>query len=118
MILEAYKKFWLDAFKFKGRTRRRDYWPAMLITVAVSLILSELGRYISILLPLYNFFSLMAFIPTLSLNVRRLHDIGKRGWFLIAAAVPLLGIMLLAVWFIGDSQPGTNKFGENPKGVA
>lgn len=117
IILDAYKKFWTNYFKFSGRSRRSDYWCAMLITIVLSFVLVNLGRSIAFLMPFYNFFSFMSFIPTLSLNVRRLHDIGKRGWYVIVSAVPLLGIILLAVWFLGDSQPGTNKYGENPKGI-
>jgi uncharacterized membrane protein YhaH (DUF805 family) len=90
----------------------------MLINIAVSIMLANMGRVVPSFNQVYNFFSLMAFVPTITINVRRLHDIGKRGWYIIAAAVPLLGIILLAVWFLGDSQPGTNKFGENPKGVS
>ena len=118
MILDSYNSFWLNAFKIKGRTRRRDYWIAMLINIAVSIMLANMGRVVSSFTSVYNFFSLMAFVPTITINIRRLHDIGKRGWYIILSAVPLLGIMLLGIWFLGDSQPGTNKFGENPKGVS
>lgn len=49
--------------------------------------------------------------------VRRLHDIGKSGLFYLCILIPLVGPILLLVWFCKDSEPGENQFGPNPKGV-
>jgi len=59
--------------------------------------------------------TLVTFIPTLSLTVRRLHDIGKSGWWYLIGIIPLVGGILLLVWYCKDSQPGSNQWGHSPK---
>ena len=56
-------------------------------------------------------------IPTVTVSVRRLHDIGKNGWWLLLLLIPFIGPLILFIFFITDSAPGTNKYGKNPKGV-
>ena len=58
---------------------------------------------------------LSAMIPGLPVAVRRLHDIGKSGWFLLLGLIPLVGGILLIIWFCQDSQPGKNEYGVSPK---
>ncbi|MBP3227859.1 MAG: DUF805 domain-containing protein [Bacteroidaceae bacterium] len=72
-------------------------------------------------------YGLATIVPTLALNVRRLHDIGKSGhllWLWLLLFVPLLNLLalivlgiLFIVWYCTDSQPGDNQYGPNPKGV-
>jgi uncharacterized membrane protein YhaH (DUF805 family) len=59
--------------------------------------------------------SLALFLPTLAVTWRRLHDIGKSGGWFFIGLVPLVGWILLLVWFCRDSQPGENRFGPNLK---
>jgi uncharacterized membrane protein YhaH (DUF805 family) len=66
---------------------------------------------------LLDFFSLLIFLPSLAVSVRRLHDIGMNGWWVLLNLVPLGGLVLL-VLFCQDSQPGDNNYGPNPKEVA
>jgi uncharacterized membrane protein YhaH (DUF805 family) len=61
-------------------------------------------------------YSLAIFIPSLAVCVRRLHDIGRSGWWYLIGLIPVIGWILLIVWFCTDSQPGANKWGPNPKG--
>ena len=60
---------------------------------------------------------LALFLPSLAYGVRRLHDIDKSGWFILFALIPLVGWIFLLVWYVKDSEPGTNRFGANPKGA-
>ena len=62
-------------------------------------------------------YSLVVFIPGLAVAVRRLHDVGKSGWFFLIVLIPLVGAIWLLVLFFTDSQPGMNKYGPNPKGI-
>jgi len=55
------------------------------------------------------------FVPSLAVAVRRLHDIGKSGWYLFFGFIPIVGGIILLVWACQDSQPGINEYGTNPK---
>jgi uncharacterized membrane protein YhaH (DUF805 family) len=68
--------------------------------------------------PIYLIYALAAFVPSLSVTVRRLHDIGRSGWYYGLIAIPLIGAILILVWMFTDSKPGANKWGPNPKEVA
>jgi uncharacterized membrane protein YhaH (DUF805 family) len=63
-------------------------------------------------------FVLAMIIPYLSVNVRRLHDIDRSGWWLLIGFVPIIGAIVLIVFGVQDSQPQDNRFGPNPKAGA
>ena len=67
---------------------------------------------------IYSLYALAIIIPSLAVALRRLHDIGKSGWWILIALVPLIGAIWLLVLYVRDSQPGENQYGPNPKGVA
>ena len=54
-------------------------------------------------------------IPTLAVGARRLHDIGRTGWWQLIGLVPFIGVLVLIIFFVLDSNPGDNKYGPNPK---
>ncbi|MBR4975355.1 MAG: DUF805 domain-containing protein [Bacteroidales bacterium] len=54
-------------------------------------------------------------VPTLAVGARRLHDIGKSGWWLLISLIPVIGWILLLIFFVKDGQPGVNQWGSNPK---
>ncbi|HEX8209800.1 MAG TPA: DUF805 domain-containing protein [Longimicrobium sp.] len=62
-------------------------------------------------------YSLAAFIPGLSVTVRRLHDTGKSGWWMLINLIPLIGFIVFLVFMFQDSQMGDNEYGPNPKMV-
>ncbi len=118
--LEVWKKYAVC----DGRARRTEYWMSVLfnglIGIAFSflycmlLYFSESAAIGMVVLSLI--YSLAVFIPTLAVEVRRLHDTGRSGWWLLLNFVPFGDIVLL-VFFCLDSQPGENQYGPNPKGV-
>ena len=55
-------------------------------------------------------------VPSLAVSIRRLHDIGKSGWFILISLVPVIGGIILIIFSLMDSQPGSNAYGPNPKG--
>ncbi len=59
-------------------------------------------------------YSLASFIPSLSVQVRRLHDIGKSGWLILLSFIPIIGTIVLFVWYCTDSD-SDNHYGPNPK---
>lgn len=103
---------------FSGRSQRAEYWYFFLfniiIGVALSIISAVIGGNKNILGILY---SLAVFIPGLAVSIRRLHDVGKSGWMILISLIPLIGTIWLLVLMVRDSNPGENKYGQNPKGV-
>ena len=111
---DAVKSVFSQYVGFKGRARRSEYWWFVLFNIIVSVVISLLAsltgwNFLSIL------YSLAVLLPGLAVAVRRLHDIGKSGWFYLFAFIPLVGAIILRVWFCKDSEPGANAYGPNPK---
>ena len=102
---------------FNGRARRSEYWYYVLAYAIISAVLNALAQYSSIFTVLSGIFGLALICPTLAVAVRRLHDIGKSGWYYLFALIPLVGAIILLVWFVKDSEPGDNVYGPNPKGI-
>jgi uncharacterized membrane protein YhaH (DUF805 family) len=98
---------------FSGRARRSEYWYFVLfnalITPVIYLISIPLLGIPAIL------YSLAVFIPAMAVGVRRLHDTGRSGWNLLLALIPLIGAIILLVYFFQDSAVGENKYGVNTK---
>jgi uncharacterized membrane protein YhaH (DUF805 family) len=106
---------------FTGRARRKEYWFFVLFNLIISCVLSVIdvfvGTYnaavgVGILSGLY---ALGVLIPGIAVTVRRLHDTGRSGWWILIALVPLVGWIVLIIFMFLDSQPGTNAYGPNPK---
>lgn len=113
-FMEAVKAVLTNYAGFSGRARRSEYWYFVLFQIMLSVIFSVLGAMIEFpMLP--NIVSLALLIPGLAVSVRRMHDIGKSGWVLLLALIPLVGAIILIVWSAKDSQPGANAYGPNPK---
>ncbi len=97
-----------------GRGRRSEYWYFVLFNLVAAIICSLLdyllGTTFKITLPqgvqvlpygyIYLFYSLAVFIPSLAVSVRRLHDVGKSGWFLLIGLIPFIGAIWLLVLFL------------------
>lgn len=110
--------------QFTGRSRRREYWIFALVNTIIFCVLYAVGitfffagqRPIGIALFALCFaYALAVIIPGLSCGVRRLHDIGKSGWFMLLPLIPFFGGLILIVLHLLDSQPGANQYGPNPK---
>ena len=109
---------------FSGRARRKEYWMFFLISALISIVLTLLD----ILLGTYSMeyeaglfsglYSLLILIPSIAVVVRRLHDTNRSGWWILISLIPLVGVIVLFVFICLDSQPGTNRFGANPKEAA
>lgn len=110
--------YYLDVLKkyavFGGRAARKEYWMFVLFNVIVSLVFFFLDTVLELgfLNPIY---SLAVLLPALAVAVRRMHDIGRSGWWVLICLVPVVGTVILIVWLATDSQPGQNLYGANPK---
>ena len=95
---------------FNGRARRREYWFYALFGFLANIVLGWI--------PVLGWLlSLGLILPGLGVGVRRLHDIGKSGWFLLLLLIPLVGPIILIVWYTKEGDHGTNAYGPDPKGV-
>ncbi len=101
---------------FKGRARRKEYWMFTLFNAIFGIVATILDLALfsgaSIMSTLLGLFLL---IPGLAVCIRRLHDIGNSGWWVLIALIPIIGAIWLLVLVCLDSEPGTNKWGDNPK---
>jgi uncharacterized membrane protein YhaH (DUF805 family) len=118
-----FNQYYLDVLKnkyadFNGRARRSEYWYFALFNILciipVALISSLLGSFGAILIVLAY---IAILVPSIAVLVRRLHDVGKSGWFYFIALIPLIGGIWLLVLLCTDSNPGANEYGPNPKGI-
>ncbi len=107
---------------FDGRARRKEYWMFFLINILVSVVLLAIDNLIGTFSPqmggvglLQGLYSLAILIPSLAVTVRRLHDTGRTGWWVLISLVPLIGGLILLIFMVLDSEPGTNEYGPNPK---
>ena len=125
-------KYYLDVIKkyvkFDGRARRKEYWMFVLFNAIFGIVASlldnllglnfssEYSSYASVSTGIIaSVYSLAVFLPTLAVGVRRLHDIGKSGWWLLIALVPLAGPIWLLVLLATNGVVGENQYGSDPK---
>ena len=120
--------WYLDALKkyavFNGRSHRKAYWLFvlfnMLIAIGLAIVDSMAGTFdqetgFGLFGALY---ALAVFLPGLAITVRRLHDTSRSGWWALLVLIPVLGVLVLIVFMVLDSHPGTNEYGPNPKGIS
>lgn len=122
MDIDEIKKWYMEALtkyvEFSGRARRKEFWTFALTNFVISVILSVLDNIIGMGIGFIGtLFSLAIFIPSIAVGVRRLHDIGKEGWWLLIGLIPVIGWIVLIYFYVQDSEPGANVYGANPKGL-
>ena len=106
---------------FSGRARRKEYWFFVLFNIIVSIILAVIDGVTGTLDPesgmglLGLIYTLAILIPALAVSVRRLHDTGRSGWWLLILLIPLIGTIVILIFMVQDSKPEENQYGPNPK---
>ncbi|MBH0329593.1 membrane protein [Brevibacillus brevis] len=99
---------------FAGRARRQEYWMFTLFNIIVSLVIALVDSLIGTASVLGMIYSLAVLLPSLGVTVRRLHDTGRSGWWVLLGLIPFIGAIILIVFMCQDSQ-GDNQYGANPK---
>ncbi|MFC1893797.1 DUF805 domain-containing protein [Chloroflexota bacterium] len=102
---------------FSGRARRKEYWYFALFSLIISFVLGLIegfatGNDYSVLTSLYG---LAVLLPSIGVSIRRLHDTGRSGWWVLIGFIPLIGGIILLIYFLSDSQRETNQYGPSPK---
>ena len=116
-FIESYKKMFTNYTTFTGRTHRKDYWGAVLINFIIGVVLGILAEILSIFGILSCLYSLAVLVPGIAMSIRRMHDIGKSGWFVLLGLIPFVGWIIVLVLACIDSDPEENIYGPNPKEV-
>ena len=107
--------------RFNGRARRKEFWYFNLISFLISLVLAFLDTLLLLGLGstdrglLLSIYVLGTLLPSYAVTIRRLHDVGKSGWWLLIGLIPLIGSLVLLCFWLQDSEPGANRFGRNPQ---
>ena len=129
-FLTAVKKYAV----FQGRARRREYWYFVLFYVIFALVLgvvdglagtvhmeNDIGLFGTVRMETDSLFGIIfgvaLFLPSLAVSIRRLHDTGRSGWWLLINFIPLIGLIVFLVFAAQDSEPGDNRYGANPKAL-
>jgi uncharacterized membrane protein YhaH (DUF805 family) len=101
---------------FSDRASRSEFWywvlfifVAVVVTVIIDRVLFERGI-------LTGLFYLAVLIPNLSIQIRRLHDLDRTGWWWFLGLIPIVGGIILLIWYCTKGTDGQNRFGPDPLG--
>jgi uncharacterized membrane protein YhaH (DUF805 family) len=106
---------------FSGRARRKEYWMFALFNGIFLIVAAILDNILGTTIKnvgyglFYCLYGLAVLIPSLAVSFRRLHDVGKSGWFFLIALIPIIGAIWLLVLVCTDGNAGENEYGANPK---
>ncbi|HIP18667.1 MAG TPA: DUF805 domain-containing protein [Sulfurovum sp.] len=132
--MEQFNRYFIETIKnryakFDGRASRSEYWFYtlfyLIIAIAVGMVDTAVVNPMLGIAPeqaaqggiLQFILALALLVPSIAIGVRRLHDTGKSGWWLLIGLIPIVGALVLIFFYVTDSQAGSNMYGENPKGV-
>ncbi|GAA3760380.1 DUF805 domain-containing protein [Flavobacterium ginsengiterrae] len=109
-MIEWYKKVVFENYaNFEGRARRKEYWMFFLANMIISFALGFVMGLISPSLGLVaNVYSLAVLVPSIAVAIRRMHDVGKSGWFIL---IPIYNLILACT----EGDKGANAYGPDPK---
>ncbi|MEO6389020.1 MAG: DUF805 domain-containing protein [Croceibacterium sp.] len=108
--------------EFSGRSQRMEYWMYTLFIVVLSIVTNIVetvlginGMVAGLYGPLTVLLLLATLIPSIAVGIRRLHDTDRSGWWLLIVLVPIIGAIVLLVFYVMDGTEGSNRFGPDPK---
>jgi len=99
---------------FGGRARRKEFWFYTLFNFIFALVFLLIDNALGSSPILYVIYVLGTLLPSLAVAVRRLHDTGRSGLWLFIILIPLVGALVLIVFYVLESQPNSNKWGHPP----
>ena len=109
-MIEYYLKALKNYVGFDRRSRRSEFWYFALINVAIYVGLNLIGGMVNITF-LGGIYYLAVLLPSIAVAIRRMHDVGKSGWFIL---IPIYNIILFAT----PGVQGDNEYGADPKAAA
>jgi len=115
---EAVQSVFSNYAKFRGRACRSEFWWFQLFLLLGGIVAGLLDLFANTNFlggsPLAMLFWLAAIIPDLAVTVRRLHDTDSSGWWILLGLIPLIGMVVLIVWWCLEGSKGYNRFGPDP----
>ena len=107
--------------EFSGRSRRKEYWMFTLLLIIVNIVVGIVEASLGLAGtfgygPLSLLVMLAIIVPSIAVGVRRLHDTGRSGWWMLIAFLPIIGGLVLLVFFVLEGTKGPNEYGPDPKG--
>lgn len=114
-LIDWYKKVVLNNYaNFEGRARRKEYWMFVLVNIIISILVGIIDGAAGLTFGdngiLGTIYSLAVLVPSIAVGIRRMHDVGKSGWYIL---IPIYNLILACT----DGEPNRNEYGENPKGL-
>jgi uncharacterized membrane protein YhaH (DUF805 family) len=119
--MQWYLKVLRQYADFAGRARRTEYWMFVLFSVIIEIVFIVLDNLLGLaFMPgssgwLTTLYVLAVLLPGLGVSVRRLHDTGRSGWWVLISLVPLVGAIVLIVFLATEGNAGDNVYGPDPK---
>jgi uncharacterized membrane protein YhaH (DUF805 family) len=112
VLVNAWKQVVLERYaKFDGRAGRAEFWWYYLANIIAVFVLGALAQAVDVFWILYIVYAVAVIVPTLAVAIRRLHDTDKSGWFVLLAIIPLIGTIILIVFYATDGTKGPNRHG-------
>jgi uncharacterized membrane protein YhaH (DUF805 family) len=111
---EAISAGFRNYVNFSGRAMRSEFWYWVLFAIIVSVVAKVIDLVLfpgSDVSPINSLVGLALFLPGLGVSVRRLHDIDRTGWWILLVLIPLIGAIVLIIWYCQKGTPGPNRFG-------
>ena len=99
---------------FTGRTTRKNFWMYVLCYWILYIGLAIVSLIIQMEDVLTGLFALAVLLPSIAITTRRLHDVGKSGWWQLITLIPILGIIVLIYFTAQEGDKGANMYGEDP----
>ncbi|MEJ6390351.1 DUF805 domain-containing protein [Gymnodinialimonas ulvae] len=112
-FMTAVRHVFANYANFSGRARRSEFWWWTLFAFILAIVAQIIDAAIGIPI-LYVVVSLGLLIPNIAVSVRRMHDIGRSGWWVLIFLIPIVNIIMLLVWFTQRGTVGPNEFGGDP----
>jgi uncharacterized membrane protein YhaH (DUF805 family) len=100
---------------FSGRSSRSEYWFWVLFVLIADVVAIAIDAAIGMQI-VSSLFGLAVLLPGLAVTVRRLHDLDRTGWWIFLGLIPLVGAIILIIWFCSKGTDGQNRFGADPLG--
>ena len=107
-LKDGFKKFWTRAFDYQGFTSRSEFWWGVLGNTIIMLLLivllvvsltcftPQINNFSVIMIVLFSLFCVVELLPSITLIIRRMHDIGRSGYFIFVLFIPIIGF----IWYI------------------
>jgi uncharacterized membrane protein YhaH (DUF805 family) len=115
MKLSWYLKVIKNYVNFGDRARRKEYWMFTLFNLLITLGIFVIQMIAGIDGWLNGLYSLFILLPSLAVSIRRLHDTGRSGWWILISLIPVVGAIVILVFMCLEGESRSNKWGQNPK---